>query len=57
MRDINCMMAGKAAFGANAAEEEHQAGQITPLLDNLANALIKKNATINNLVASNAQLA
>ncbi len=49
-------MVGKAAFGANAAEGEHQACQITTLLDNLANALIQKNATIDNLVASNAQL-
>jgi hypothetical protein len=54
MRDINCMIAGEAAFGANAAEEEHQAHQITALLDNLANVLIKKN--VDNLVASNAQL-
>ncbi len=59
MCDINPMMAGKAAFGANAAEEEQQACQITTLLDNLANASIQKqkNATIDNLVASNAQLA
>jgi hypothetical protein len=56
MCNINCMMTGKAAFGANAAEEEHQAHQITALLDNLANALIQKNATIDNLIASNAQL-
>jgi hypothetical protein len=56
MCDINRMTAGEAAFGANAAEEEHQACQITALLNNLANALIQKNATINNLVASNAQL-
>jgi hypothetical protein len=57
MRDINRMMSGMAAFGANAAEEEHQACQITALLDNLANASISKNVTINNLIASNAQLA
>ena len=36
MHDINRMMAGKAAFRANAAEEEHQAHQIAALLDNLA---------------------
>jgi hypothetical protein len=56
MRNINRMTAGKAAFRANTAEEEHQVGQITKFLDNLANAFIQKKATINNLVASNAQL-
>jgi hypothetical protein len=56
MHGINCMTAGKAVFGANAAEEEHQACKITALLDNFASALIQKNVTINNLVASNAQL-
>jgi hypothetical protein len=56
MHDINCMTAGKAAFGANAAGEEHHACQITALLDNLANMLIQKDVTIDNLVASNAQL-
>jgi hypothetical protein len=56
MRDINRMMAGEAAFGTNAAEEEHQAHQITALLDNLANTSIQKNATIIILTASNAQL-
>jgi hypothetical protein len=50
------MMAGKAAFGANTAEEEHQAYQISASLDNHANALIQKNATIDNIVAANAQL-
>jgi hypothetical protein len=40
MRNINRMTAGKATFGTNAAEEEHQARQITASLDNLANALI-----------------
>jgi hypothetical protein len=56
MHDINRMMAGKAAFGANAAEEEHQARQITASLNNLAKALIQKNMTIDNHIASNAQL-
>ncbi len=50
------MMAGKAAFGANSAEEKHQARQITTLLDSFANALIQKNTTIDNRVASNAQI-
>jgi hypothetical protein len=57
MHNINCMTAGNATFGANAAEEEHQAHQITALLDNLAIMSIQKNSTIDNLVASNAQLA
>ncbi len=51
------MTAGKAAFGANAAEEEHQACQITALLKNLTNTLIHKNLTMDKLVASIAQLA
>jgi hypothetical protein len=58
MCNINHMTAGKAAFGTNSAEEEeHQARKITASLDNLANTLIQKNVTINNLIASNAQLA
>ncbi len=56
MPDINCMMAGKAVFGTNAIEEEHQVRQIIASLHNLANASIQKNVTIDNLVASNAQL-
>jgi hypothetical protein len=50
MRDINRITAGEAAFGANAAEEEHQVCQITTLLNNLANASIQKNVAIDNLV-------
>ncbi len=57
MHDINLMTVGESVFGANAVEEEHQAQQITALLDNLFNAKKQKNATINILVASNAQLA
>ncbi len=57
MRNINHMTAGEAAFGTNAAEKEHQACQITASLNNLPNAMIQKNVTIDNLVASNAQLA
>jgi hypothetical protein len=56
MHDINRMTVGEAAFSTNAAEEEHQTRQITALLKNLTNALIQKNVTINNLVASNTQL-
>jgi hypothetical protein len=56
MWDINRMMSGKAAFGADAAEEDHQACQNAASLDNLANALIQKNVTTDNLVASSVQL-
>ncbi len=56
MHDINRITAGKAAFGANAVEEKHQARQITMSLNYLANASIQKNVKIDNLVASNAQL-
>jgi hypothetical protein len=55
MLNINRMTVGEAAFSANAAEEEHQARQITESLNNIANASIHKNATINNLIASNPQ--
>ncbi len=54
--DINPMTAGESAFGANAMEEEEQARQIASSLDNLANASIQKNLTIDSLVATNAQL-
>jgi hypothetical protein len=56
MQDINHMMVGESAFGANAMEEEEQARQIASSLDNLANTSIQKNLTINSLVAKNAQL-
>jgi hypothetical protein len=56
MHNINCMMAGESAFGANTAEEEEQAHQIALSLNNLANASIQKNSTIDSLVATNAQL-
>jgi hypothetical protein len=56
MRDINRMMAGESAFGANAMEEEEQARQIALSLNNIANASIQKNLTIDSLIAKNAQL-
>jgi hypothetical protein len=56
MHDINCMMAGESAFGANAMEEEEQVHQIASSLNNLANASIQKNLTIDSLVGTNAQL-
>jgi hypothetical protein len=56
MRDINRMTAAESSFGANAAEEEAQGRQIATSLEHLANASIQKNATIDQLVATNAQL-
>ncbi len=56
MCDINRMTAGESTFGANAVEEEEQGRLIALALDNLANASIQKNLTINSLVAINAQL-
>jgi hypothetical protein len=53
MRDINRMTVAESSFGANAAEEEAQGCQIATSLEHLANALIQKNATINQLVATN----
>ncbi len=50
------MTATKNTFGANAAEEEAQGRQITTSLEHLANASVQKNATIDQLVATNAQL-
>ena len=56
MRDINRMTTAESNFGANAAEEEAQGRQIATSLEHLANASIQKNATIDQLVATNAQL-
>ena len=57
MRDISRMTTGKTTFGANQAVEIEQAQQMATSLDNLANASIQKNATIDNLVATNAALS
>ena len=56
MRDISRMTTGDMTFGANQAAEIEQAQQMATLLDNLANASIQKNTTIENLVATNAAL-
>jgi hypothetical protein len=48
------MTATKTTFGANAAEEEAQGRQIATSLEHLANALVQKNATIDQLVVTNA---
>jgi hypothetical protein len=51
------MTTGDSTFGANQAAEIEQAQQMATSLDNLTNAPIQKNATINNLVATNAALS
>jgi hypothetical protein len=56
MRDINRMTAGKMTFGANQAAKLDQAQQMLSSLDNLANATIQRNTTIENLVTTNATL-
>jgi hypothetical protein len=56
MRDISRMTTGDTTFGANQAAEIEQAQQMAASLDNLANASIQKNTTIENLVATNAAL-
>jgi hypothetical protein len=56
MRDISRMTTGDSTFGANQAAEMEQAQQMAASLDNLANASIQKNTTIENLVATNAAL-
>ena len=56
MRDISRMTTGDSTFGANQAAEMEQAQQMATSLDNLANASIQKNTTIENLVATNAAL-
>jgi len=57
MRDISRMTIGDSTFGANQASEIEQAQQMAMSLDNLANASIQKNTTINNLVVTNATLS
>ena len=57
MRDISRMTTVDTTFGANQAAEIEQAQQMATSLDNLANASIQKNATIDNLVATNAALS
>ena len=57
MRDIFRMTTGKSTFGANKAAELEQVQQMATSLDNLANSSIQKNATIDNLVTTNAALS
>jgi hypothetical protein len=54
MRDINRMTSGDSAFANQAAAQEIvQAEKMAALLDNLVNATIQKNNTIDKLVATN----
>ena len=57
MCDISHMRTGNSTFGADQAAEIKQVQQMATSLDNLANASIQKNATIDNLVATNAALS
>jgi hypothetical protein len=54
MRDISRMTTGDTTFGTNQAAEIEQAQQMATSLDNLANVSIQKNATVDNLVVTNA---
>ena len=57
MRDISRMTTGKTTFSANQAVEMEHTQQMATSLDNLANAPIQKNTTIDNLVATNTALS
>ena len=57
MHEISRMTTCDTTFGANQAAEIKQAQQMASSLDNLDNASIQKNATIDNLVATNAALS
>jgi hypothetical protein len=59
MRDINHTTSGDSAFLTNqaAAQEIVQTEKMVALLDNLANASIQKNDTIDKLIATNQQEA
>jgi hypothetical protein len=58
MRNINCMISSNLAFANHAAAQGIiQAEKMAALLDNLANASIQKNNTIDKLVTTNQQQA
>jgi hypothetical protein len=58
MHNINRMTSGSLAFANQAAAQEIvQAEKMAALLDNLANASIQKNDTIDKLVTTNQQQA
>jgi hypothetical protein len=55
-RDINQMKAGDRTFANQAITNNEQAARMVTLLNNLANAAIQKNNTIDKLVAVNERL-
>jgi hypothetical protein len=58
MRNINRMTSGSLAFTNQAAAQDIvQAEKLAASLDNIANAFIQKNDTIDKLVATNQQQA
>jgi hypothetical protein len=57
MRDIHQMMANDGAFANQVAAEAEQAAMMARLLDNLVNAALQKNDTIEKLVIANEKLA
>jgi hypothetical protein len=56
-RDINQMTTSNRAFAYQAATEAEQAARMVTSLDNLANAAIQKNNTVEKLVTANKRLA
>jgi hypothetical protein len=56
-RDINRMIANDSAFANKAATDAKQAAMMAKSLDNLANAPIQKNDTVEKLITANAKLA
>jgi hypothetical protein len=55
-RDIHRMMANNGAFANQVAAEAGQAAMMARLLDNLANATLQKNDTVEKLVTMNEKL-
>ncbi len=56
-RNINRMIANNSAFANQAASDVKQAAMMAKSLDNLANAAIQKNDTVEKLVTANKKLA
>jgi hypothetical protein len=55
--NINQMIANDSAFANQATTEAEQAAMMAKSLDNLANATIQKNVTMEKLVTANEKLA
>jgi hypothetical protein len=56
-RNINCMIANNSTFAHQAATNSEQPTMMAKSLDNLANAAIQKNNTVEKLVTANMKLA